>query len=285
MADAKDEGSWVHLGFTVADGLDSTQENRECANPASTGVGLPNHVLQGHGTTAGPLQWIPAVAFPLRAMPRQAYADLATFPAGNYEPTKWERTTREQLEWWRRTIDDLNWRPFDHILGSDDKSILNITADASTARFGIWWEAAYVQYCWVECEPPWNQMRWAHINAQEAFAILAAIAILGPTLRGRYVRFIFDNATVYWAYEQLSTDSRLVMGLVRMAARAAIRHQFRWFAGWIGTKQNRLVDVLSRSQWDLLDGMVDLSAKQRFKVPFGHMTRWLGEEPAWKSLS
>ena len=232
----------------------------------------------------GLLQWISAVAFPLRAMIRQSYRDLASFPARNYEPTQLRKSTREQLEWWRRTIDELNWRPFDHILGFNDKTILNITADASSEGFGLWWEGAYVQYRWEECTPPWNRMRWAHINAQEALAMLAAVAILGPSLPGRYVRFISDNATVYWAYENLSTDSRLVMGSVRMAARAAIRYQFRWFAGWIGTKDNRLADALSRSQWELIDGMVDLSAKQRYLVPFGRLTRWLGDEPAWKTL-
>ena len=232
----------------------------------------------------GILQWISAVAFPLRAMIRQSYVDLAAFPPGNYVPATLRLSTREQLEWWRCTIDELNWRPFDHILGFDDKSILNITADASTQGFGIWWDSAYVQYKWIECEPPWNRMRWIHINAQEAFAILAAVAILGPTLRGRYVRFITDNATVYWALEKLTTDSRPVMGAVRMTARAAIRNQFRWFTGWIGTKENRLADALSRSQWDLIDGLVDLSAKRRYNVPFDRMTRWLRREPSWKSL-
>ena len=232
----------------------------------------------------GLLQWISAVAFPLRAMIRQSYADLASFPEGDHVPTTLRFSTRQQLEWWRRTIEMLNWRPYDHILGFDDKSILNITTDASTEGFGIWWESAYVQYQWHECPPPWNRLCWAHINAQEAFAVLAAVAILQSQLRGRYVRFITDNATVYWALESLSSDSQLVMGSVRMAARAAITHQFRWFAGWIGTKDNRLADALSRSQWDLIDGMVDLSAKKRHYVPFEVMTLWLTEEQDWRRL-
>ena len=105
-----------------------------------------------------------------------------------------------------------------------------------------------MHYRWDDCPIPWDALRFAHINAQEAFALVAASAILGRELEGRYVRFITDNATVYWAWEKLSSDSPLVMASVRMAARAAIRHKFRWFTGWIGTKDNRLADALSRSQ-------------------------------------
>lgn len=229
----------------------------------------------------GLLQWISAVAFPLRAMIRQSYADLALFPKGNRTPVVLHRETREQLEWWRRTLSSLNARPFDHILGFDDHTILNVTSDASTEGFGIWWDDEYVQATWVECPAPWNALRKAHINAQEAFAVLVAIAILAPRVRGRYVRFITDNATVYWAWEKLSTDSPVVMATVRMAARAAIEYEFRWFAGWIGTKENRLADALSRSQWALIDGMVDMSQKQRHAVPYSRLTTWLAEEPAW----
>ena len=72
------------------------------------------------------------------------------------------------------------------------------------------------------------------------------------------------------------------MASVRMAARSAIRYKFRWFAGWIGTKDNRLADALSRSQWDLIDGLVDMSRKQRRLVPFAKLSRWLRTEPAWE---
>ena len=74
------------------------------------------------------------------------------------------------------------------------------------------------------------------------------------------------------------------MGSVRMAARAAIRYQFRWFTGWIGTKDNRLVNALSRSQWDLIDRMVDLSAKIRHLIPFEVVTLWLTEKQDWHRL-
>ena len=229
----------------------------------------------------GLLQWISAVAFPLRAMLRQSYADLALFPPADHAPVILHRDTREQLEWWRRTLPELNWRPFDHILGFEHDSITNVTSDASGEGFGIWWDDVYVQYRWRDCPAPWSALEFAHINTQEAFALVAAAAVLEFELAGRYVRFITDNATVYWAWEKLSSDSRLVMASVRMVARSAIRHKYRWFAGWIGTKDNRLADALSRSQWALIDGLVDLSRKQRRVVPFGVLSAWLREEPAW----
>ena len=111
--------------------------------------------------------------------------------------------------------------------------------------------------------------------------MVAATAILEHELRGRYVRYITDNATVYWAWEKLSSDSPLVMASVRMAARSAIRYKFRWFAGWIGTKDNRLADALSRSQWALIDGLVDMSQKERRWVPFTKLSSWLCTAPVW----
>ena len=67
----------------------------------------------------------------------------------------------------------------------------------------------------------------ALINAQDAFALVAATAILVRELRGRYVRYITDKATVYWAWETLSSDSPLVLASVRMAAWLAIRYKFQ----------------------------------------------------------
>ena len=82
------------------------------------------------------------------------------------------------------------------------------------------------------------------------------------------------------AVERLTSDSPLVMASVRMAARSVIRHNFRWFTGWIGTKDTRLVDALSRSQWNLLSGLADMSQKQRYLVPFTTFQGWLRTEPA-----
>ena len=246
---------------------------------------LPTHTSRKQmERTLELLQWVAQVAFPLRAMLRSSYAELVWFPRDPHALFRLAREAREQLQWWMATIDQLNSRPFSHILGHSEKATIVVTSDAAGLGVGFWWDRNYVQYTWDGMPPPWNQLRFADINLQEMFALVMAVQVLGDELNHRYVKFVTDNATVYWAMFKLTSDHETVMASVRMVARQAIHRCFRWFSAWLSTKDNKLADALSRGQWLRVYSLFDHQRWVRQYCDFDVITEWLFEEPAWERI-
>ena len=192
----------------------------------------------------GLVQWISQVAFPLKAMLRPLRNLIHHIPHTSRCLLRLSANARKAAHWFLNVVDDLNSCPFDVILGGTALSAKKIFSDASNKGLGFWSTDEYFFSSWSSLPVPWNSFEFADIGAREMLA--AVIFMTSAHVNNTNLNFWIDNTTAHWAFWKLDSKNRLVLLLLQVAAKIAIKRGFRWFSRWLSSADNSAADALSR---------------------------------------
>ena len=98
---------------------------------------------------------------------------------------------------------------------------------------------------------PLSSSQNLHINSLELVAIMVAIQVWGPTLRGKCVTFSCNNQSSVQVINRGFTDDAHTACLREITYRAAVG-EFAVWARHLARVQNKIANLLSR--WELMEG-------------------------------
>ena len=144
-------------------------------------------------------------------------------------------------------------RPFVDVLKSEGDCEVEVWTDASELAAGGFCGTRFFQFDWVECPVPGyvKSVRTKQfIDWQELCALAAAFQIFEQQLRGKTVLFWVDNTVVENVVRAGSSPVRLLMPLVKLIYKIALRSKIRFFLKHVTSEDNAIADALSRNKWE-----------------------------------
>ncbi len=206
-----------------------------------------NHLLeQKRGTLKkiqsvnGKLNFACSVVLPGRAFLRR----LSALTAGLQKPhhtRHLNKDIQEDLKMWLFFLEHYNGKTFFLQQLLDSNGGLNLCSDASKLGFGCTYKNQWVQCTWPE---EWTKNY--DINFLELYAILVALTVWGSHLKNSTVRFYCDNLPSVEILRKQSSDSPLMMCLVRHIVLTCMVHNILLAPRHIVGVNNILCDRISR---------------------------------------
>ena len=157
------------------------------------------------------------------------------------------------LAFWRelRARQACHWLPLPRVRhrheaqdveGIPDLQEVTAYTDASEGGMGGHWGPRFFAAVW-----PQGSLQATSITYLEAYAVLTAVRLWGPQMRGRMWRILSDNRGVVDDFRrQRSPSCPLIQGIIREVALLTIEFGFELVLDWIPTHCNPIADALSR---------------------------------------
>ena len=193
----------------------------------------------------GKLKFVASCVRPGRIFTMRLLALLRKTPSKGF--IQIPRETKADLKWWKRflvTYNGVSMMP-EYPWSEPDGEF---STDACLTGCGGWFNGSFFHSKF----PAELLSQELHINSLELVAIMVAIRVWGPTLRGKRVTILCDNqSSVQVLNRGFTKDAHMAACLREIAYMAAIG-EFAVRARHLAGVQNRIADLLSR--WELVEG-------------------------------
>lgn len=195
---------------------------------------------------AGTLNFVARVCPAGRAFMRRIY-DAATTAAAAWRPVPMSGPLRDELRWWRATLD--RW---DGTRLLRHTPSIEVWTDAATSG-GLGAHLGPREAClaaWSRPTP--TQHSGKDILFLECLALLEAVRGWAAALSGHKVVCKLDNMALVAVIRSGRCDQRATQTLVREIFAVAIERHFDLSPDWVPSEVNDVADALSRSDLDAL---------------------------------
>jgi len=109
-----------------------------------------------------------------------------------------------------------------------------------------------------------------HINALELLALIVAVSVWAPTLRGKRITVLCDNSATVWVINTGRTRDVIMQVLLRELCYLCAVNKFEIFAKHIPGESNRIPDMLSR--WTISEELKAKFVNTELKNFIGEVT-------------
>ena len=156
---------------------------------------------------------------------------------------KINKESRADLKLWASFLKDYNGRTIitdNYFISSNT---LRLFTDAAGSKgFACMFKNAWAFGAFSD------KMKMLHINVLELYPITLAVHLFGDQWRNRNILFLCDNLCIVHCLNKQTSTNSLIMRMIRIIVLQSLRNNFCFAAKHIFSKQNYVLDCISRFQ-------------------------------------
>jgi hypothetical protein len=151
---------------------------------------------------------------------------------------------RKDITWWMVFLQQWNGRSLMIAQHTSTNHALQLFTDASDIGYGILFKTHWVAQQWPAHIA--NDLQVYNIDFRELFAIYVAVVMFATDFAGEKIVFFTDNMPITQAWQKGTSNSSLLMSLIRAILMIAASHSFSLSLQFIPGTRNEAADMLSR---------------------------------------